>query len=84
MVLVKQLVVMVHREMDSFDISTVDAIKCRNVKDNGLSVDAWPRLVNVHGNGLFLKRGNDIRDGAGLLMGAKCPFKNIPILEWLL
>ena len=40
---------------------------------------------NVHylaprprGDELFLKHGNDISDGAGLLMGMNSPFKNIP------
>ena len=27
---------------------------------------------------------NDISDGAGLLMGKNSPFKNIPVLGWLL
>ena len=41
-----------------------------------------PRFVA--GDGLFLKHGNDISDGAGLLMGKNSPFKNIPVLGWLL
>ena len=36
------------------------------------------------GNGLFLKHGEDISDGAGLVMGKNGPFKNIPVLGWLL
>ena len=38
----------------------------------------------VEGDGLFLKHGADISDGAGLLMGKNSPFKNIPVLGWLL
>ena len=38
----------------------------------------------VEGDGLFLKYGYDISDGAGLLMGKNSPFKNIPVLVWLL
>ena len=38
----------------------------------------------VEGDGLFLERGNDISDGAALLMGKNSPFKNIPVLGWLL
>ena len=38
----------------------------------------------VEGDGLFLKHGNDISDGAGLLMGKNSPFKNIHVLGWLL
>ena len=30
-------------------------------------------------DGLFLQHGNDISDGAGLLMGKNSPFKNIPV-----
>ena len=41
-----------------------------------------PRFVE--GDGLFLKHGNDISDCAGLLMGKKSLFKNIPVLGWLL
>ena len=39
---------------------------------------------SVEGDGLFLKHGADISDGAGLLMGKNNPFKNIPVLGWLL
>ena len=33
---------------------------------------------------LFLKHGEDISGGAGLLMGKNSLFKNIPVLGWLL
>ena len=33
------------------------------------------------GGGLSLKHGDDISDGAGLLMGKNSPFNNIPVLE---
>ena len=38
-----------------------------------------PHLHFVEGDGLLLKHGNDISDGAGLLMG-----KIFPFLRWLL
>ena len=44
----------------------------------GLYLVPHPRFVE--GDGLFLKHGNDISDGAGLLMGKNSPFKNIPVL----
>ena len=66
-----QLVVMV-LEMDRVQ-------KC---KGNGLCLAPHPRFVE--GDGLFLKHGNDISDGAGLSMGTNSPFKNIPDLGWLL
>ena len=53
--------------------------KCRG---NGLYLAPHPRFVEC--DGLFLKRGNDISDGAGLLMGRNSPFKNIPVVGWLL
>ena len=57
--------------------------KCYRVqKGNGLYLGPHPRFVE--GGGLFLKLGNDISDGAGLLMGKNSPFKNIPVLGWLL
>ena len=49
---------------------------------NGLYLAPHQRFVE--GDGLFLKHGNDISDGAGLLMGNNSPFKNIPVLGWLL
>ena len=49
---------------------------------NGLYLAPQSRFVE--GDGLFLKHGNDISDGAGLLMGKNSLFKNIPILGWLL
>ena len=45
-------------------------------KGNGLYLAPHPRFVE--GDGLFLKHGEDISDGAGLLMGKNCSFKNIP------
>ena len=59
--------------------------KCYRVqkcKGNGLYLA--PYLCFVEGDGLFLKLGDDISDGTGLLMGKNSPFKNIPVLGWLL
>ena len=59
--------------------------KCYRVqkcKGNGLNLAPHPRFVE--GNGPFLKHGNDISDSDGLLMGKNSPFKNIPVLGWLL
>lgn len=36
------------------------------------------------GDGLFLKHGRNVHDGQGLLLGRNSPFKNIPVLGWLL
>ena len=59
--------------------------KCYQVqkcKGDGLYLTPHPPLAK--GDGLFLKHGNDIRDGASLLMGKNSPLKNIPVLGWLL
>ena len=59
--------------------------KCYRVqkcKGNGLYLVPHPRFVE--GDGLFLKHGNDISDGAGLLMGKNSPVKINPVLGWLL
>ena len=49
---------------------------------DGLYLAPHPRFAE--GDGLFLKHGEDISDGASLLMGKNSPFKNIPVLGWLL
>ena len=52
---------------------------------NGKGLRLVPnRLVGVHGDGLYLKRGSQHYDGRGLLLGRISPFKNIPILNLLL
>ena len=56
--------------------------RVQQLKGNGLYLAPHPPFVE--GDGLFLKYGNDISDGAGLLMGKNSPFENIPILGWLL
>ena len=56
--------------------------RLKKMKGDGLYLATYPRFVE--GNGLFLKHGEDISDGAGLLMGKNSPFKNIPVLGWLL
>ena len=60
--------------------------KCYRVKlveGNGLFLSPHGRCVAV-GDGLFLKQGHNVYDGEGLLFGRNSPFKNIPILGWLL
>ena len=52
--------------------------RVQKMKGNGLYIAPHPPFVE--GDGLFLKNGNDISDGACLLMGKNSPFKNIPIL----
>ena len=54
--------------------------RVQKLKGNGLYLARHPRFAE--GDGLFLKHGNDISDGAGLLMVKYSPFKNIPVLGW--
>ena len=56
--------------------------RVQKMKGDGLYLAPHPRFVE--GDGLFLKHGKDISDGASLLMGKNSPFKNIPVLGWLL
>ena len=56
--------------------------RVQKMKGDGLYLAPHPRFVE--GDGLFLKHGADISDGASLLMGKNSPFKNIPVLGWLL
>ena len=60
----------------------MDLHKHDKCKGNALYLAPHPRFVE--GDTLFLKHGNDISDGAGLLMGKNSPFKNILVLGWLL
>ena len=59
--------------------------KVEPVEGDGLFLSPHPRLDWVYGDGLFV-RTNDgsVYDGKGLLLGPKSPFKNIPVLGWIL
>ena len=56
--------------------------RVQKMKGDVLYLAPHPRFVED--DGLFLKHGKDISDRAGLLMGKNSPFKNIPVLRWLL
>ena len=59
-------------------------IKVDPVKGNGLYLRAHPSSHGKLGDGLYLKRGNSIHNGEGLILGKNSPFKNVPILGWIL
>jgi len=59
-------------------------VKVEPVEGNGLYLTPHSRLAGVRGDGLYLKRGSSIYKGNGLLLGTHSPFKNIPILKWIL
>ena len=52
--------------------------------DGAIKFCPRPKLAGVHGNGLYLRRGGDIYHGEGLILGKNSPFRNIPVLGWLL
>ena len=52
--------------------------------DGAIKFCPRPKLAGVHGNGLYLRRGGDLYYGEGLLLGKNSPFRNIPVLGWLL
>ena len=56
--------------------------RVQKMKGDGDYLAPHPRFVED--DGLFLKHDEDISDGVGLLMGKNSPFKNIPVLGWLL
>ena len=51
---------------------------------NGLKFTPRPKLAGTGSDGLYLRVGSRVYDGQGLILGSKSPFKNIPILGWLL
>ena len=58
--------------------------KLRPTKGKGLYLSRHPRFPGTYGDGLFMKRGNQIQSGAGFLLGPNSPFKNIPLLNLIL
>ena len=58
--------------------------KKKNGSTTGLTVTPRPRLASISGDGLYVRVGPNIYDGRGLILGPQSPFKNIPILGWLL
>ena len=60
-------------------------IKVEPVKGNGLYLT--PHSSKTHagvGDGLYLKHGDAVHNGEGLILGKNSPFKNVPILGWIL
>ena len=59
--------------------------KVEPVEGDGLFLSPHPHLDGVDGEGLFLRANNGtVYNGEGLLLGPGSPFKNIPILGWIL
>ena len=63
--------------------------KCYNLlktADGAMHISPRPAMSDVYSDGLYLRRRNTSRmfRGEGLILGPNSPFKNIPILQWLL
>ena len=52
--------------------------------DGGIKLRPRPKLAGVHADGLYLRHGSNIFHGEGLILGKNSPFRNIPILGWIL
>ena len=60
--------------------------KCYRVQKtegDGLFLSPSSSIPN-RGDGLFLKQGRNIIDGSGLIFRKSSPFRNLPVLGWLL
>lgn len=51
---------------------------------NGMKLTPRPTLPGIRGNGLYVRVGSGIYEGHGLILGPQSPFKNIPLLGWIL
>ena len=61
--------------------------RCFNVHrdGSGLHIAPRPMLAGVSENdGLYIRVGSRVYDGRGLLLGPRRPFRNNPILKWIL
>ena len=62
--------------------------RCFNVRAGGgrrgIHLSPRPLLAGVGGDGLYIRVGSRVYDGKGLLLGPRSPFRNIPILKWIL
>ena len=54
------------------------------IEGDGLYLSPRHNNVSLRGDGLYVKSGKNVYDGKGLLLGKESPFKNIPILGWIL
>ena len=59
-------------------------VKVEPIKGRGLRLTPSRTTFDEYGDGFYLKKGDQVYDGHGLLFGANSPFKNIPILNLLL
>ena len=61
--------------------------RCFNVRASGrrgIHLSPRPLLAGIRGDGLYLRMGSSVYNGKGLLLGPRSPFRNIPILKWIL
>ena len=59
--------------------------RCFNVRaGRGIHLSPRPMLAGIRGDGLYPRMGPSVYDGKCLLLGLHSPFRNIPILKWIL
>lgn len=56
----------------------------QKTEGDGLFLRPHQPLHEISGDGIFLRHGSNIYDGSGIILGKNSPFKNIPILGWIL
>ena len=62
-----------------------NCIKVDPVKGNGLYLRSHHSGHGIKGDRLYIRRGDSLESvGNGLILGKNSPFKNIPILGWIL
>ena len=76
----------VHSDDDGDGLCLQKNGRCFNIRRMGTGIYLRPRpmLAGVCGNGLYLRKCSSIYDGEGLLLGPSTPFREIPILGWIL
>ena len=59
--------------------------ECHKIKVMGSGIWLSPHHGNkINGDGVWLKTSGGYSDASGLILGENSPFKNIPILGWIL
>ena len=59
--------------------------ECHKVKVMGSGLYLSPYHGNkIDGNGVWMRTANGYVDGSGIILGENSPFKNLPVLGWLL
>ena len=60
--------------------------RCFNIRSvgNGIQLTPRPLLAAMRGDALYLRINSSVHNGNVLLLRPRSPFRNIPILKWIL